>query len=162
MYKKTYQPSTTLMSSPVGHEIEAVLCSHTIDCSSYADANFTPPFKTSASEAANYAAFVNFEFVFCFVIIVILLEFQFQRKACDILYIYNRRCVSSFCCFLSDNKCTLCLAFVLLRVCLRTTRINCLSQNVSVDTLRKVKHESRVLRQSVARKADTMSLGFYY
>ena len=63
---------------------------------------------------------------------------------------------------LSDNKCTLCLAFVLLRVCLRTTRINCLSQNVSVDTLRKVKHESRVLRQSVARKADTMSLGFYY
>jgi len=70
MYKKTYQPSTTLMSSPVGHEIEAVLCSHTIDCSSYADANFTPPFKTSASEAANDAAFVNFEFVFCFVIIV--------------------------------------------------------------------------------------------
>ena len=59
-----------LMSSPVGHEIEAVLCSHTIDCSSYADANFTPPFKTSASEAANDAAFVNFEFVFCFVIIV--------------------------------------------------------------------------------------------
>ena len=54
---------------------------------------------------------------------------------------------------LSDNKCTLCLAFVLLRVCLRTTRINCLSQNVSVDTLRKVKHESRVLRQSVARKS---------
>ena len=65
---------------------------------------------------------------------------------------------------LSDNKCTLCLAsFVLLRVCLRTTRINCLSQkNVSVDTLRKVKNESRVLRQSVARKADTMRLGFYY
>ena len=100
MYKKTYQPSTTLMSSPVGHEIEAVLCSHTIDCSSYADANFTPPFKTSASEAANDAAFVNFEFVFCFVIIVILLEFQFQCKACDILYIYNRRCVSSSRCFL--------------------------------------------------------------
>ena len=57
---------------------------------------------------------------------------------------------------LSDNKYTLCLAsFVLLRVCLRTTRINCLSQkNVSVDTLRKVKNESRVLRKSVARKAD--------
>ena len=58
---------------------------------------------------------------------------------------------------LSDNKCTLCLACVLLRACLRTTRINCLSQNVSiVDTLRKVKHESRVLRQRGARKADTI------
>ena len=66
---------------------------------------------------------------------------------------------------LSDNKCTLCLAFVLLRVCLRTTRINCLSQNVSVDTVRKVKNESRVLVTSewCKRKADTiLSLGFYY
>ena len=66
---------------------------------------------------------------------------------------------------LSDNKCTLCLRVCSsVFVCLRTTRINCLSQkNVSVDTLRKVKHESRVLRQSVAReKQTTVSLGFYY
>ena len=54
---------------------------------------------------------------------------------------------------LSDNKCTLCLAFVLLRVCLRTTRINCLSQNVSVDTVRKVKNESRVLVRVVQEKS---------
>lgn len=94
-----------LMSSPVGHEIEAVLCSHEIDCSSYADANFTPPFKTSAREAANDAAFVNFEFVFCFVIIILLENFNVKRV---IYYIYNRRYMSSFCCFLSDNKYTLC------------------------------------------------------
>ena len=95
-------------------------------------------------------------------------QFQFQRKACDILYVYitKKMCVFFPLFSLSDNKCTLCLACVCssARACLRTTRIyNCLSQkNVSVDTLRKVKHESRVLRQRVARNADTVSLGFYY
>ena len=61
---------------------------------------------------------------------------------------------------LSDNKCTLCLACVLLRVCLRTTRE--LSVTECIYRYRKVENESRVLRERVARKADTMSLGFYY
>ena len=61
---------------------------------------------------------------------------------------------------LSDNKCTLCLACLFFCACVYEQLANCLSQNVSVDTIRKVKNESRVLRQSVARKADTMSLGF--
>ena len=68
-----------LMSSHVGHEIEAVLCSHDIDYTSYAETNLAPPLATSASETANDAAFVNFEF-FRFLVIILLWNSNVKRR----------------------------------------------------------------------------------